>query len=100
MSINSIKPITPNEVSEKTLPDWIIKGTNACIKDHFDKRLQESFFTEDTLKSYCMQFAPNCVEDILEDMWENIEPIYTAAGWNVEYSSKDDIHLATFTFRK
>lgn len=98
----AINPIKPSEVHQ-FIPDWVIKGANKCIKDHYKELYKESNFTQNTLVEYCLRYAPEGTKrDMLFDNhWLDIEPMYRREGWIVEYDKPgfNEHYEATFTFR-
>lgn len=100
--VDIVEPIKPSEVYQ-TIPSWIIKGANECIKDHYKELHKESHFTQDTLVKYCLKYAPEGTKSriIFENNWLDIEPVYRKVGWIVEYDSPGycESYPATFTFK-
>ena len=106
-----VKPIKPDEVFQD-IPDWVIEGTNRCIKKYWVEKHKESLFTQDQL----IDEIENVYEkdpDVIFDYndWRNklfdkhyldIEPLYREAGWKVKYDKPayNEDYKATFTFSK
>ena len=84
-----VNPITPKEVNEysNTFPDYVIIGTNECIKDHYSHINKESLFKQDTLIEYILRHAPEGVDrnTLFNNHWLDIEDKYRGAGWDVSY---------------
>ena len=99
-----VEPIKPSEVTQY-IPNWVIKATNECIKNHFIESNRESKFTQDELVEYCLQYAPKDKE-ITKDMlfnkhWLDIETKYRKNGWIVTYDKPayDEHYKPIFTFK-
>jgi hypothetical protein len=48
-----VEPIKPSEVKQ-FIPEWIIKGANECIQDHYLELRKESHFTQYELMKYVL----------------------------------------------
>jgi hypothetical protein len=76
-----IEPIKPSEVKQ-FIPEWVIKGANECIHDHYLELRKESHFTQDELMKYVLKYAPEETtrRTVFDNNWLDIEPIYRKAG--------------------
>lgn len=96
-----IEPIKPSEI-KKFIPEFIIKGANECIQDHYHELKRSSKFTQDELIEYVLKYAPEEVTraNIFDNNWLDIEPTYRKAGWKVIYDGPAycENYPATFTF--
>ena len=96
-----IEPIKPSEIKQ-IIPEFVIKGANECIQDHYKELVRRSKFTQNTLMKYVLKYAPEGVtrETIFDNHWLDIEPIYRKAGWKVIYDCPAycENYPATFTF--
>lgn len=97
-----IKPIKPSEITQH-IPNWVIKGANECIENNYRELSKESHFTQDTLLSYVLTYAPEGVDRkmIFEKGWLDIEPLYRKTGWIVKYDKPgyNENYPANFTFK-
>lgn len=97
-----VEPIKPSEVKQ-FIPEWIIKGANECIQDHYLELRKESHFTQDELMKYVLKYAPEDTtrRTVFDNNWLDIEPIYRRAGWIVEYDKPAycENYPANFTFK-
>lgn len=98
-----IKPVTPDEIAETKrliFPNGIIEIFNELIAAHYDG-----------LSSIVLQNEAVClIEDrfgysraeIYNKDYLNIEPLYEAAGWNVEYDKPayNESYPAKYIFKK
>ena len=105
-----VKPITPEEVSQE-MPDWVIEGTNNCIRKHWVELKQESHFLQEELIGEIWKVFSRENGSADREAWEDnlfknhyldIEPIYREAGWHVEYDKPAyyEDYKPNFTFRK
>ena len=95
------EPIKPSEIKQ-IIPEFIIKGANECIQDHYQELVRCSKFTQDELMKYIWKYAPEGItrETIFDNHWLDIEPTYRKVGWKVEYDKPAyyESYPATFTF--
>ena len=84
-----IKPITPQELdAEFTLPDYILKGVNALLKEEYRGKGTITLKQKDVVKKI-ISFAPTTItkNELFEKKYLDFEPIYRKAGWSVTYES-------------
>ena len=109
--MNKVKPISPSEIIQE-FPDYVIEGTNNCIKKHWVELQNESHFTQDELiKSIFdvyeyqtgneMSYG-NFKQKLFDNHYLDIEPIYQNVGWDVTYDKPAycENYPSTFTFKK
>ena len=106
-----VKPITPEEVSQE-IPNWIIEGTNRCIKKYWIESKKSSHFTQDQLideiesvyqKGQDENFDYSAWrKNLFKKHYLDIEPIYISAGWDVTFDKPGycEDYKANFTFSK
>ena len=96
-----IEPIKPSEITQR-LPEWVIKGANDCIQEHWRELKKESHFTQDELIDFILVYAPEGVtrQTLFNNGWLDIEPIYRKIGWTVVYDKPGycESYDANFTF--
>ena len=96
-----VEPIKPSEIKQ-IIPEFIIKGANECIQDHYQELARRSKFTQDELMKYVLKYAPEEItrDTIFDNHWLDIEPTYRKAGWKVIYDSPAycENYPATFIF--
>ncbi len=105
-----MKPISPDEVAQKkkeSLPEEVIEATNELIAETWDGH--QSIFRQDTLINRIINKWRGSYENISEIRQElfskhhlDIEDIYRAEGWSVEYDKPgySESYEANFTFKK
>ena len=96
-----VEPIKPSEIKQ-TIPEFVIKGANECIQEHYRELKKESHFTQDELMKYVLKYAPEGItrRTVFDNGWLDIEPLYRRAGWEVEYDKPAycENYPANFTF--
>lgn len=115
----NIKPITPQEATAKAssnIPDTIIASFNEMIAENLSGG--SARFTQDAVikrilsnlkvegESFSANTRPHwCTAgrgDLFQNNWLDVEPIFEAAGWKVEYDKPAycESYDAFFVFRK
>lgn len=100
----TINPITPSEVAEqklKNIPDAVIDCWNKVIAKQCSRAGYATIYQNEVvgLLADAMD-VPR--ETVFASGWLDIEPIYRAAGWCVEYDKPayDEIYKARYKFSK
>lgn len=97
------KPIRPDEVTSlkaQTLPDEVFDVFNAAIAKHWDGR--SATFTQDEVVAALAEKLSTSREDLYARKLLDVEDVYRAAGWSVEYNRPgyNETYRATFTFSR
>lgn len=98
----AVKPISPDEVTEnieQSFPDAVLESFNQIIKQNY-YRGQSTFYQDDVV---ALMVAKGLTKkDITAKHYLDVEPIYIAQGWKVEYDKPgyNESYAATFTFKK
>lgn len=98
---NKIKPITYQEaidISLKEIPDEVINAFNMLITKNLSKVFKIATVKQDDVIQKIIELmifnyadigAAQSVRDlrakIFEEKWLDVEPLFSAAGWKVEY---------------
>ncbi len=96
----TVKPIKPNEVVEKKVfPDEVITAFNELIAKNFSQG-EASFKQEDIVKLIVAKGIKR--NTIYPNHLLDVEELYRAQGWEVEYDKPgfNETYEPTFTFRK
>jgi hypothetical protein len=98
-----IKPIKPHDVAklkEERLPDQVILAFNEAIADNW-KGTYASFRQDDIADRIKLKMGIND-STIFDKCYLNVEDIYRAAGWKVEFDSPAycETYPAIFKFSK
>jgi beta-lactam-binding protein with PASTA domain len=98
----TIKPISPNEISEKkkqSFPDAVLEAFNEIIAQNYSNG-QSIVKQEDVVKLMVKKGVKRA--DIFGMHYLDIEPVYEAQGWKVEYDKPgyNETYDANFTFKK
>ena len=82
----AVEPIKPSEVFQ-SMPDFVIRGANECISEHYHELDNSSRFTQNELIEHILKYAPEHItrHTLFDKHWLDIEPTYRRAGWEVEY---------------
>lgn len=94
-----VKPIRPDEVRIiNPIPDKVIEAFNMFIARTFvvDRAI---VYQDDIVKQ--VESVGISREDLFENRWLNVEDLYRAEGWIVEYDKPgfNESYPATFTFK-
>ncbi len=98
-----VKPITPDEVaSHKALviPEAVMKVWNDLIAKNWTGR--KSQVMQDEAVKAIMSATDVKRNEVFDNRWLDIEPIYRQAGWHVEYDKPayNESYEASFTFTR
>lgn len=98
-----IKPISPAEITGKKrgiIPDRVINCWNTLIAEHWDGSCSEIELQEARSRvRLAMDFSES---QEIPDLWLNIEDIYRAEGWIVEFDKPgfNESYKAKYIFSK
>jgi hypothetical protein len=101
----TIKPITPQEVSEqkiKNIPDNVINCWNKAIVRNCKGGGSYATIFQSEIVGLLADAMEVSREEVFASDWLDIEPIYRAAGWKVEYDKPgyNETYVAYYTFNK
>jgi methanogenic corrinoid protein MtbC1 len=115
-----VKAVTPNEVAQlkgELFPPHVLQAFNELIATEFtDRSRTVTIFQEDIIQRIAERMFPemeqmepeqkegvvNTVKsDIFKNGWLNVEEVYRAAGWNVNYTKPayNETGRAYFSFK-
>ncbi len=88
--MNTIIPITPEEVGKKTnglLPDFVITAVNKLIIKEYSSYTKDLIITQEQLITVILLSAPKGTikDDIFRNGWLDIEETYRNYKWKVIY---------------
>lgn len=84
-----IKPITPDVLTDREFPDFVIKAFNDCISEKYSCG-RASVFIKDVVLKIIKYAGPILTEKcVYNSGYLNIEEIYENYGWNVKYVSPE-----------
>lgn len=97
-----VKPIRPDEVTEKkeqSFPDAVLESFNEIIAQNYYHG-QSTFDQDDVVKLMVSKGLKK--KDIYDKHYLDVESIYQAQGWEVEYDKPgyNEVYEPTFTFKK
>lgn len=109
----SVRPITPEDVAklkQQITPDFVLEAFNEMIAQKWDGR-EAVVHQDDVVKLIRAKMANNAAvldpevrheNKIYDNNWLDVEPIYRAAGWAVEYDKPAycETYRAFFTFKR
>ena len=108
-----VKPITPSEVTKakgESIPDEVLVAFNKIIAKKWNGR--EAKFTQNDVMTLVLDGLEARDDnklsraalraDVFNKGWLDVEDIYRAEGWKVEYDKPGycETYEATFSFRK
>ena len=102
--MSKIEPLNPDDVvqaKKQTIPDEVIEAFNESIAENW--RGTYSNFTQESVVNKIIDKLPDLPEDdIYSRGYLDVEDIFRAAGWDVEYDNHDvsEKYRANFTFSK
>ena len=102
----SVKPITPAEVTaqkRKAIPDEVIECWNAAIAKKWTGNSSTVTITQDDIVKDIMAAMPHVKrKEVFDNGWMDIEPIYRAHGWKVNYDKPgyNEFYDAFYQFSK
>lgn len=82
-----VKPFTPTEAQAKqqtSIPDEVIQAVNELLAENYDSviTLKQTTIALRAVRLAKRKFTSN---QLFDNGWMNIEPIYRKYGWDVEY---------------
>ncbi len=104
----SIEPLSPNDVTiqkQSIIPDVVIECFNELIAQTFsgDRSTFKQDAVADLICEKMLAVQPEFDDRIIYDKhWLDVESIYRAKGWTVEYDKPgfNESYDATFTFKR
>jgi hypothetical protein len=98
----TVKPIRPDEITEKkeqSFPDAVLESFNEIIVQNYYQG-QASFKLGDVVKIMLSKGLRR--KDIFDKHYLDVESVYRAQGWKVEFDSPgyNETYPATYTFKK
>lgn len=100
-----VKPLSPSEVLEvrtKLFPDFVLETWNTAIAKNWSGR--SSRIEQPDIINLLLAAAPNTASrsDVFDNHWLDIEDVYRAEGWLVEYDKPgyNESYNAYFVFKK
>jgi hypothetical protein len=95
------KPITPTEAAQgriESIPSYVFEVFNELIVENLDMK-GIATFTQDEVEKRIMGRMPQGTQ--FTSRWLDVESLYRASGWEVEYDKPgyNESYKATFTFR-
>ncbi len=100
-----VKPITPQEAHdahEESIPHEVITAFNHLIKTNWNPTSLSAVVPQDAVAKLAAE-ALDVTEGVLYDHhWLDVEDLFRAAGWDVEYDKPgyNESYTASFTFRR
>lgn len=99
---NKVKPLTPDDVASKkegTIPDAVLECFNRLIAEKWDGH-RAVVLLDDVVNALVALGYSRAV--IFTKRWLDVEDIYRAAGWRVEFDNPGycETYPATFTFSR
>lgn len=98
-----MKPITPQEVSQvKQIPDFVIECFNNLIAKHY-RSGRAKVIQNDVIAAILATDPTNLERHMIFDSgWLDVEEVYRATGWKVEYDKPAycESYDAFFVFSK
>jgi len=89
--MSQIKPVSPSDVkalyeSGKTIPDEVVVIFNQLIVKKFRGQLAKILVKD--VVPLVLEAMPGVTEDqIFENKWLDVEPLFRTYGWKVEFDS-------------
>jgi hypothetical protein len=99
---DKVSPVRPDEVAkekEKTFPDAVLESFNQLIIQKFSGG--RATISQDDIVALMVEKGLDRTE-IFKRGWLDVERVYQAAGWEVEYDKPgfNESYPATFTFKR
>ncbi len=103
-----MKPITPAEAAQfkvSKVPRFVIETFNDLIKNKFDGHsavIKQDEVVVAIVERYSTSDDQISAKKIFDNHWLDVEPIFKAAGWKVEYDKPgyNESYAAYFKFSK
>lgn len=101
--MTTVKPITPGDIASTklaTFPEKVVECWNKLIAKHHDGR--SSTVSQGEAVRELAKVMGCTMQHAFTEGWLDIEELYRAAGWKVEYDrpAYNENYEATFTFTK
>jgi hypothetical protein len=101
-----IKPISPKDVvtaKQESMPDNVIEAFNELIAEKWNgssSTVKQADAVERIIKKFGWDKEQE--DELWDDNWLDVEPIFRKAGWKVEYDKPgfNESYPATYTFKK
>ena len=99
------KPIRPEDIPDQKqsdIPDLVIETFNKLIAQHYVRGVAK-VMQNDIMAAICVAFEGNYTrQEIYEKGWMDIESLFEAHGWHVDYDKPgyNETYEACFTFSK
>lgn len=102
--MSEVRPITPDEVKAKketNVPDEVIEAFNELLIKNSSIGVDSITIVQPDVVALMMEKGLNC-GDIFTNHWLDVEDIYRAAGWYVEYDKPgyNECYDAKFIFKR
>lgn len=83
--IAAIKPSEIAEAKAKTFPNFVMKTWNEMIAKKMGAT--SAHITQDEIVKALIEASPEMIDrsTVFDNMWLDVEDIYRAAGWKVDY---------------
>lgn len=96
-----VKPITPNEVSVKAIPEAVIEAFNKLIMIKFDGS-QSHIKQKEAVSAIMKNMKLKDSKKIFDNHWLDVEPIFRKAGWKVTFDNPgfNETYEPSFIFKK
>lgn len=94
-----VKPITPDEVPGPDIPSKVIAAFNTLIAQNFYKG--HAVVMQKEVVELLVKEGMNR-DQLFENHWLDVEPIFEKAGWHVEYDKPgyNETYEPSFEFRR
>lgn len=102
MSDENTKPIKPSEIvsaKRETIPGQVFAAFNTCIANAFRGK-SAKVLQKDVIAEIMKRMPSVDRNEIFNGGWLDVEDVYRAEGWTVEYDKPgyNESYPATFTF--
>ena len=95
--MTSVQPIKPSEVGAKKatlLPGFVIEAFNQIIAEKYNEQSKSATVKQDAVIARIIQLGTNgesspSRNEVFNNGWLEVETIFKAAGWKVEYTKPD-----------
>lgn len=98
-----VQPIRPDEIDQKdNIPEFVLVVFNELIAKNYRNGRAEIY--QDDIVDELLRRSPEPLSrrEIYDNHWLDIEDVYRASGWKVEYDSPayNESYRAFFIFKK
>lgn len=106
--MNKIKPISPNDIQLKELPDFVLIAFNELLQNSFNKQ-KVITITQDKAIDKIIEVSGRSDyrstisrQAIFDNHWLDVEDTYREAGWKVSYDKPGycESYEAAFKFER